>query len=250
LKKKEYSWNFYDFSVQYIVEDAAAFFERIRTEYCDTEYMMKGLIYGTFAVLAAMAFVSLAAPEPAIIPAPGDWTMEVTFEHPQQIMVQMEKGGPRRFWYTIITLTNQSGRDVDFYPTCDLMTDTFHIIPANKHTPEGVFEQIKMRHKRKYPFLEPLEKADNKMLEGEDNARDIAVIWPDFDEQAKNIKVFISGLSNETAVVEHPVSKDAAGGPVKVYLRKTLEISYSISGDPALRSYARVSYKGERWIMR
>ncbi|MHC4642855.1 MAG: hypothetical protein ACYS32_14525 [Planctomycetota bacterium] len=211
---------------------------------------MKRIIYGTFFVLASMAFECLAAPEPAIVPGPKDWTMDVTFEHPQQIIVRMEKGGPRRFWYTIITLTNQSGQDVDFYPTCDLMTDTFHIIPANKHTPAGVFKQIKGRHQRKYPFLEALEKSGNKMLEGEDNTKDIAVIWPDFDKQVKNIKVFISGLSNETAVVEHPVLKDAAGGPVKVYLRKTLEISYSLSGDPALRSYGKLGYKGKRWVMR
>ena len=159
-------------------------------------------------------------------------------------------GKPRRFWYTIVTLTNNSGSDVDFYPNCDLLTDTFHIIPANKHTPAGVFKQIKRRHQRKYPFLEALDKAGNKMLEGEDNAKDIAVIWPDFDEQVKNLKVFITGLSNETAVVDHPVSKNAAGGPVKVYLRKTLEISYTLSGDPALRSYAKLTYKGKRWVMR
>lgn len=211
---------------------------------------MKSVIYGTFVVWAATAFLCLAAPEPAIIPGPRDWTMEVTFEHPQQIIVQMEKGGLKRFWYTIVTLTNQSGQDVDFYPTCDLMTDTFHIIPANKHTPEGVFERIKRRHSRKYPFLEALDKAGNKMLEGEDNAKDIAVIWPDFDEQVKSLKVFISGLSNETAVVDHPVSKNAAGEPVKVYLRKTLEISYTLSGDPALRSSAKLTYKSKRWIMR
>lgn len=211
---------------------------------------MKSVIYGTFVVWATATFLCPAAPEPAIIPGPGDWTMEVTFEHPQQIMVQMEKSGLKRFWYTIVTLTNQSGHYVGFYPTCDLMTDTFHIIPANKQTPEGVFELIKRRHSRKYPFLEALDEVGDKMLEGEDNAKDIAVIWPDFDAQVKSIKIFISGLSNETAVVDHPVSKNAAGEPVKVYLRKTLEISYDLSGDPALRSSAKLTYKGKRWIMR
>ena len=212
---------------------------------------MKSVIYGTFAIWAATAFLCLAAPEPAIVPGPRDWTVDVTFEHPQQIMLPPDRSGkPRRFWYTIVTLTNNSGNDVDFYPNCDLLTDTFHIIPANKHTPVAVFDQIKRRHQRKYPFLEALDKAGNKMLEGEDNAKDIAVIWPDFDQQVKNLKVFITGLSNETAVVDHPVSKNAAGGPVKVYLRKTLEISYTLSGDPALRSYAKLTYKGKRWVMR
>jgi hypothetical protein len=211
---------------------------------------MKSIVYGTLVLLAATAFVCVAAPEPAIIPGARDWTVDVTFEHPQQIMVRMEKSGLRRFWYTIVTLTNKSGEDVDFYPNCDLMTDTFDIIQANKDTPPGVFEQIKKRHLRKYPFLEALEKAGNKMLEGEDNAKDIAVIWPDFDKQVKNLKVFITGLSNETAAIDHPVAKDATGEPVKVYLRKTLELSYSLSGDAALRSDAKPAYDGKRWIMR
>jgi len=212
---------------------------------------MKSFIYGTLAVWAVMACVCAAAPEPAIVPGQMDWTVDVTFEHPQQIMLRPGgRGKARRFWYTIITLTNKTGSDVDFYPNCDLMTDTFHIIPAGRNTPTGVFEGIKRRYQRKYPFLEPLEKTGNKLLEGEDNAKDIAVIWPDFDAQVKNIKVFITGLSNETAAIDHPVAKDGAGKPVKVYLRKTLELSYSLSGDPALRSYARLSYKGKRWIMR
>ena len=211
---------------------------------------MKSIVYGTLLFFSLITCVSFAAPEPAIIPGPRDWTLDVTFEHPEQIVVRTEQGKSLRFWYTIVTLTNESGRDVDFFPNCELMADTFHILPAGKSTPTGVFEGIKRRHQRKYPFLEALDKAGNKMLEGEDNAKDIAVIWPDFDEKVKNIKVFISGLSNETAAIDHPVAKDAGGKAVKVYLRKTLELSYSVSGDPALRSYAKLSYKGKRWIMR
>ncbi len=211
---------------------------------------MKVFVYGTLAVWAVMSFVCLAAPEPAIVPGPRDWTVDVTFEHPQQIVLRTEKGQSLRFWYTIVTLTNKSGRDVDFFPNCELMTDTFHILPAGRNTPTGVFQGIKRRHLRKYPFLEALDKAGNKMLEGEDNTKDIAIIWPDFDKQVKNIKVFITGLSNETAAIDHPVTKDAAGKAVKVYLRKTLELNYSLGGDPALRSYSKLTYKGKRWVMR
>jgi len=65
------------------------------------------------------------------------------------------------------------------------MTDTFEITPAGKGTPASVFEQIKKRHQRKFPFLESLENAGNKILQGEDNTKDIAIIWPDFDAKAK-----------------------------------------------------------------
>ncbi len=202
-------------------------------------------------VLAATACVCLAAPEPAIVPGPDDWTVDVTFEHPQQIMVKL--GGekkPRRFWYTILTLTNKTGHDVDFYPKCELMTDTFQIIPSGKDTSDAVFEQIKKRHQRKYPFLESLEKAGNKILQGQDNTRDIAVIWPDFDAKANNIKLFTTGLSNETVAIDHPTARDDKGQPVKIYLRKTLELSYSLPSDGVSRAGTALRYESKRWVMR
>lgn len=212
---------------------------------------MKGFVYRAFAILAVMAGVCMAAPEPAIVPGPDIWTVDTTFDHPQQIILRFDdESRPKRFWYTIVTLTNKTKRDVDFYPKCELMTDTFQIIPAGKGVPATVFEQIKRRHQGIYPFLESLEVTSNKILQGEDNTKDIAIIWPDFDAKAKNIKLFIAGLSNETVVIEHPVAKDEAGKPIKVFLRKTLEISYSLGGDPALRSDVKITYKGKRWVMR
>ncbi|MHC4624311.1 MAG: hypothetical protein ACYS4W_10460 [Planctomycetota bacterium] len=212
--------------------------------------MIRGFIYGTVLVLAAGG-VCLSAPEPAVVQGPGDWTVDISFKHPEQFWWQPGRGSkPRLFWYTIMTLTNRTNSDVDFYPKCELMTDSFEVIEAGRFTPKGVFEQIKRRHQSKYPFLGCLEEAGNKILQGEDNTKDIAIIWPDFETKAKNIRLFISGLSNETVVMEHPTAKDAAGEPAKIYLRKTLELSYGVKGDPALRSYIKLNYKGKRWVMR
>jgi len=212
---------------------------------------MKRFFYGISGILVVITCVCLAAPEPAIVPAPGQWTVDMEFIHPQQIILRRSSDNqPMRFWYTIMTLTNNTGNDIGFYPQCDLMTDTFQITPAGKSVPPAVFEQINGRHKSRYPFLELLDKAGNRILQGEDNTKDIAIIWPDFDEKAKNIKVFITGLSNETTTVDHPVSKDEMGRAVKVFLKKTLELNYAIRGDPALRSDDSLAYKGKRWIMR
>jgi len=214
---------------------------------------MKDFVYRILTVWVVTSCVCLAAPKPAIVPGPRDWTIDVTFEHPRQILLQPGPGGqnqPGRFWYTILTLTNNVKHDVDFYPMCDLMTDTFQVIPAGKGTLPVVFQQIKNHHRSEYPFLEPLEKLGSKILQGEDNARDVAIIWPDFDTKARGIKLFITGLSNETAVVDHPVARDETGKPIKVYLRKTLELSYTLGGDPAFRSDAGLVYEGKRWVMR
>ena len=130
------------------------------------------------------------------------------------------------------------------------MTDTFQIIPAGKNVPSLVFKEIKQRHQLKYPYLEALSKTDNILLQGEDNTKDIAIIWPEFDIKARKITIFITGLSNETAVVENPLSKDENGEPTKIYLRKTLELNYALKGDPALSTNIGVSFLSKRWIMR
>jgi len=211
--------------------------------------MLKSFFYGTLAFLMLGALCA-AAPEPAIIPAPGDWTLDVQFEHPQVLMLQAPRARPQRFWYTILTLTNKAGQDVEFYPQCELMADTFEIIPAGRGVPQAVFDRVKRRHHSRYPFLEPLEKAGNEILQGQDNTKDIAIIWSDFSGRARSMKLFVTGLSNETAVIDHPIAKDANGQPLKVYLRKTLELSYGLAGEPALRSDVKVTYLGKRWVMR
>lgn len=208
-----------------------------------------------FLSVAAVTFLVEAdvfsAPQPAIVPAPNQWTLTVVFTQPEQITVKIPgEKKPQRFWYIITTVTNNAGIDVPFYPSCELMTDTFQIIPAYRDTRNIVFDKIKSRHKKKYPLLESLEFADNKILQGQDNTKDLVIIWPDFDAKARNISLFVAGLSNETVVVEHPTEKDPNGMPEKVYLRKTLELQYSIGGDATLRSGGTLVYKNKRWIMR
>jgi hypothetical protein len=212
--------------------------------------MKRHVLYGT-VLASVVAGLCLAAPRPAIVQRPGQWTLDIRYEQPQQMVMPWGPGGETRFWYMIVTVTNHTGQDADFYPNCDLMTDTFQIVPAGQGVTPAVFQAIKQRHQGEYPFLESLQTVGNRVLEGDDNARDIAIIWRDFDTQALGFKVFISGLSNETAVIPHPVAVDkATGRPIPVYLRKTLELTYALRGDPTLRSSVEVVPKGQDWVMR
>ncbi len=212
---------------------------------------MKRFVYGTLAILSVINSVCLAAPEPAIVPYQGQWTVGVEFTHLQKIMLPASGSiQPKRFWYTIVTITNNTDNDVSFYPKCDLMTDTYKIKSAGTTVGPMVFEKIKIRHRSRYQFLESLDKTGNIIHQGEENAKDIAIIWPDFDAQARSIKVFMTGFSNETVVVNHPVAMDNDNMPLKVYLRKTLELNYELESEPDSRSDASLVYKGKRWIMR
>jgi len=211
-------------------------------------WMNRYWFYGT--VLAVVAGACLAAPEPAVVQRPGQWTVEVKFEQPEQLIVPWGSNGPTRFWYMIFSVTNRTGRDVDFYPRFEMMSDTFQVVPAGVGVPPGAFERIKQRHQGRYPFLEALGAVGDRILQGEDNAKDIAVIWPDFDREATGFRVFVTGLSNETASIEHPVAIDDAGQPIKVFLRKTLVLDYAFRGDPAMRDSVQVVYKDTSWVMR
>ena len=182
---------------------------------------------------------------------PNIWTLDLTFEQPQQICVQPPgESQPSRFWYIILTLTNKTGHDVSFYPDIWLVTDTFQTVQASRNAREKVFDKIFAIWKGSYPFLEPFEFVSKKILQGADNAKDLAVIFPDFDPQAKHISIFVGGLSNETAVIDSPTEKDPNGNPVKVVLHKMLELQYEIVGDPSLRNSQMLNFTGKRWVMR
>lgn len=210
---------------------------------------LKVFLLGMFVL--AFVNTTFSAPQPAIVPTANQWTLNVVYNQPQQITVKIpNQRKPQRFWYIILTITNNTNIDVPFYPECQLVTDTFQVIPAYRDTRNLVFDKIKSRYKKKYPFLESLETAEPRILQGEDNTKDLVIIWPDFDASARNISLYIAGLSNETVVIDHPTQKDPNGNPEKIYLRKTLQLDYSISGDPAMRSNTSLVYKSMDWVMR
>jgi len=206
------------------------------------------------AMTLAITAICYGYPKPAVVPASSDWNIDVEYSRPFQVSMNLpgDRYGtpPRRFWYMILTVTNNTGRDVPFYPACNLVTDTFKIIPAGKGTMKIVFDKIKRLQQGRYPFLEQLEHAGGKLLQGEDNAKDIAVIWPDFDVKAKEAGICIAGLSNETVAIDHPIKKDKNGKPEKVLLRKTLQLSYSIGGARKFRSQSDLKFKSKNWILR
>lgn len=206
---------------------------------------MRSIVF-TLSVLCVLATSAWAAPEPAIIQDAGQWTADVKFEPLRQLLYQpTETAKPRRFWYTILTIENNTGQDIGFFAKCDLMTDVFQILPAGKLVPEAVFDVIKQRHMRKYPLLEYLPKVKPQILQGEDNAIDVAIIWSDVKPETKQIKLYVAGLSNETAAVPMPDSEDK-----QVFLRKTLELSFQLKGESIWRADEDIVFKGKRWVMR
>ena len=214
--------------------------------------MKTQIVFSLAAAILVVSAASFGYPEPKVVQKVGQWTLDVDYSVPEQISLRLpNQKRPQRFWYVILSVTNATSLEsIEFYPLCRLITDTFQVIPADKRVPIAVFNAVKRKHQGSYPFLESLDFKDHRVSRGEDNTRDFAVIWPDFDPKARQISLFVGGLSNETAVVEDPELKDAVGNPKKIFLQKTLQLKYAVAGDEKLRDTVIIKEIEQNWVMR
>ncbi|MBN2511567.1 MAG: hypothetical protein JXB18_01390 [Sedimentisphaerales bacterium] len=211
-----------------------------------------GIILIIVSLFGVFTYSVVSAPKPVTVQRAGQWTLDVQYSQPLQISVRLPGfEQPQRFWYLVLSLTNTtSNAEISLIPSCQLVTDTFKTIPAGQGVRKEVFDAIKLKHQGQYPFLESMDFADMTLRKGADNSRDIAIIWPEFDPNAKKISLFIAGLSNETAAINHPVKKDESGNPEKIYLQKTLQLNYANTTDPELRARAGLAFQDQNWVMR
>ena len=124
-----------------------------------------------FCLAAAVLSVSATAagyPKPKVVQKANQWTLDVDYSAAEQIMLQLpNQKKPQLFWYIILSVTNETSLDeVEFYPLCRLITDTFQVIPADKRVPIAVFNAVKGKHKGSYPFLESLDFKDHRVSRG------------------------------------------------------------------------------------
>ncbi|MBN2063277.1 MAG: hypothetical protein JW745_00630 [Sedimentisphaerales bacterium] len=192
-----------------------------------------------------------SAPIPASFPDANVWQLDLELHgDPSQISLTLpgeEKA--RRFWYMVYTITNNSNTDIDYYPVVEVLTNTFKLYEAGKVPVKPVFQEIKKRYADSVPLLERELVVAGKILQGIDNARDCVLILDDFDPNATSVKVFIKGLSNETAVVEQIDEKDEKNNK-KYLLQKTLMLEYSVPGDQFNQDKKVMLFNRREWIMR
>ena len=204
-------------------------------------------------LVAVWALPTSAAPQPSRVPQPGTWQLDFELHgNPKQIQITLPGDTqPRIFWYLLYTVTNNTSREVEFYPQFDLFTDNFLLYHAEDTARKPVFEAIRKLYRQSIPLLEPQEMVTGKILIGEDNARDSVAIFADFDPNANSAKIFVSGLSNETVTVANPVNQNSdTKKPEKILLRKTLMLQYQVPGDQYNPRNRAMLYRSRNWIMR
>lgn len=221
------------------------------------------------SMLSLCLLASLLAagpPKPEIISA--SWDLHFDYQEIQRIAIDLPgKPGPRTYWYLLYTVTNDTGRDIDFYPSFEIMTNRGRRIPNEIGVSPAVFRAVKIRHAPTHPFLQDQTQIIGRLLQTADQAREGVAIWPDFSPGADKFTIFVRGLSGESTEVPNPgfdpakpetVAEKLADGttiprkinPRKWSLHKTLAIRYDLPGDPRTRSGARPVRTAQEWVMR
>ncbi len=184
----------------------------------------------------------VAFPEPAIVSRA--WAFDFSHSDPLAIAVRDDDGIIQWFWYMTYKVVNNSGAERVFVPEITIATDRGAIFPSRRGVPSYVYDAIKARVGS--PLLERPDQMVDKVLRGEDHARESVIIWParKIVPEALKLNIFFAGLSGETAVVRRPDNGET------VVLRRTLMMQYELPGKPLLPKDQPVVPKGERWVMR
>ncbi len=212
----------------------------------------------TAVLMLASCLAAGTAPQPDEFPTA--WQLDFEYQRPKAVQVRLPGETEKRvYWVMIYTVTNKTGDDQIFVPDFALYTDTGQILRAGTDVPNRVFEHVKRTYNK--PLLKDMTEISGRILQGADNARTGAAIWPDFDAKAGSFDVFIGGLSGESAEVELPtpvtvMEMDPLTGEKeevvrsRILLSRTLRIRYSVPGEAAGRLRAPVEAVTAEWVMR
>ena len=204
-------------------------------------------------VLGVCSAFGLGAPEASI--ATTEWQLHFEFHDPQRITLTLPGDSqPTTFWYVVYQATNDTGQDVEFYPSFRIVTDTLKVVEGGADISPSVYDAIFARHKRQYPFIAPSAKVTGLLLQGEGNARASVAVFRMFDREASGFTLYVSGLSAELARVANPAfdsdKEESEANPRFFVLRRTLAVAYDLPGDPNTRYQTTPVRRNREWVMR
>jgi hypothetical protein len=206
----------------------------------------------TLCVLSSMPGVGavLAAPQPGLVPP---WQLEVEFADPQRITIQTA-AGPQTYWYVLYRVINRTGKDVQFFPSFRIVTNTLFVVDAGDGVHPAAYDRIKEIHRADFPFFAPPTKVSGLLLQGVENARESAAVFKTFDPAASSFKVYFAGLAGESQRVNNPAfdpkQPESKQNPRSFLMQRTLEVSYDLPGDAVTRSMAQPVRRDRKWVMR
>jgi len=212
------------------------------------------ILFSTLALLLTAGELGTAKAGPRAEISNTAWQLDIAFYDPQRITVRSSNGQETTYWYVLYQVTNKTGKDIDFFPSFSLVTDTTQTLDAGAGVPPNVYDSIAARHKPEYPFFWAPGKLIGPLLQGEENARVSAAVFRGFDPTAAKFTIYMSGFSGaidrQTNPSFDPKKPESPDNPRAFVLRRTLSVTYSLPGDPQTRSLATPVRISREWVNR
>lgn len=207
----------------------------------------------TATLTAAAAGSVWAVPTPGLVPK--TWELEFDFHDPQRITLTLPGDDhPTTFWYILYTVTNNTDREVDFFPAFDVVTNRLETIECGFNISPTVYDAIRARHRKAFPFTVDPMKIYGRLLRGDDNQRTSIIAFPRLEPHVNSFTVYIAGLSGEIQRVRNlRFDRDLPESDQNrrfFFLRKTLAIRYDIPGDARTTAEVVPVRTGQEWVMR
>lgn len=210
---------------------------------------------GGLAVLGWAIGTGAAFGEPKPTVTPAAWALRFTYHDPQSIHLRLP-GDPYEstFWYVLYSVTNDSGEEVLFYPTFDIVAEDLSVVEGGANISPSVYEAIKARHRKTHPFFVNPSEVYGPLPQGEDHARSSAIAFRLPAPGVNHFTLYVGGLSGDIVKTRNlRFNREAGECPANLQfftLRKTLAVSYELPGDATTRAAGRPKRVKEEWVMR
>ncbi len=212
---------------------------------------LRGAFFCSAMLLASVACAFLAvpaglarhlAPRPSLVAR--SWQIHFQHSAPRRLIVVRGKGTAQhviKYWFMTYTVVNNTHKDLFFNPQVELIADDGKIIAPVVAVAPRLFKKIKAVSAS--PFLVNPMLIAGRLLQGADNAKQSVVVFANLPPMARGFRIFVSGLSGETAVQQDPVTDQ------NIVLHKTLVLHYWIPGH-AIHLTPKPMLLSHKWVMK
>lgn len=194
-----------------------------------------------FLLAAAVLAPLLGVVDPPPRPSTRNlkWSLEFT---PGDLRLYVDDVDGLAYWFFTYKVVNETGEDRKWAPSFVLFTDTGDIVKSGQDVPTRVTDDL--INLMGNELLERQYQVIGDLLQGERYAKEGLVIWPARSTTVNEMRMFIGGLSGETARVHNPLTNE------EIILRKTMQRDHLAIGDMLARGTKPVPVVSQRWVMR
>ena len=205
---------------------------------------LAGLLAAAVTGLSAVPYGRAAhlAPRPSLVAR--SWQIKFLHSAPKRLIVVRGKGAAQhvvKYWFMTYTVINNTHKDMFFNPQFELIAGNGKILSPVTAVAPRLFNKIKAVSAQ--PFLISPMLIAGRLLQGADNAKQSVVVFTHLPATARGFRLFISGLSGETATQKDPISGR------NVVLHKTLVLHYWIPGH-SIQITPKPQLLSHTWVMK